>query len=63
MKRILIILCALLIPVPGFAGGEQALQPSDDRHMKNLRRKIEPDPKQPTYIHTVYGVGYRLVGP
>jgi len=34
-----------------------------DTHIKNLRRKIEPDPKHPTYIHTVYGIGYRLVGP
>jgi two-component system alkaline phosphatase synthesis response regulator PhoP len=34
-----------------------------DSHIKNLRKKIEPDPKHPTYIHTVYGVGYRLVGP
>jgi len=32
-----------------------------DTHIKNLRHKIEPDPKQPTYIQTVYGVGYRLV--
>ena len=31
-----------------------------DSHVKNLRRKIEPDPKHPTYIETVYGVGYRL---
>jgi two-component system alkaline phosphatase synthesis response regulator PhoP len=31
-----------------------------DSHIKNLRRKIEPDPKQPTYIQTVYGVGYRF---
>ncbi len=31
-----------------------------DSHIKNLRRKIEPDPKHPTYIETVYGVGYRL---
>jgi two-component system alkaline phosphatase synthesis response regulator PhoP len=34
-----------------------------DSHIKNLRRKIEPDPKHPTYIHTVYGISYRLVGP
>jgi len=34
-----------------------------DSHIKNLRRKIEPDPKQPTYIQTVYGVGYRLQAP
>jgi two-component system alkaline phosphatase synthesis response regulator PhoP len=32
-----------------------------DSHMRNLRAKIEPDPRQPTYIQTVYGVGYRLV--
>ncbi len=31
-----------------------------DSHIKNLRRKIEPDPANPTYIQTVYGVGYRL---
>ncbi len=31
-----------------------------DSHIKNMRRKIEPDPKSPTYIQTVYGVGYRL---
>lgn len=34
-----------------------------DSHIKNLRKKIEPDTKHPTYIQTVYGVGYRLVGP
>jgi two-component system OmpR family response regulator len=33
---------------------------SVDSHIKNLRRKIEPDPRQPRYIHTVYGVGYRF---
>jgi len=31
-----------------------------DSHIKNLRRKIETDPAQPRYIHTVYGVGYKL---
>ena len=31
-----------------------------DVHVKNLRRKIEPDPRQPTYVKTVYGVGYRF---
>ena len=33
-----------------------------DTHIRNLRRKIEADPDAPTYIQTVYGVGYRLVG-
>ncbi|MBX3059582.1 MAG: response regulator transcription factor [Anaerolineae bacterium] len=31
-----------------------------DVHIKNLRAKIEPDPRQPRYIETVYGVGYRF---
>jgi two-component system, OmpR family, alkaline phosphatase synthesis response regulator PhoP len=31
-----------------------------DTHIKNLRRKIEPDPHEPRYLQTVYGVGYRL---
>ena len=33
---------------------------SVDSHIKNIRRKIEPDPRQPRYIQTVYGIGYRL---
>jgi two-component system alkaline phosphatase synthesis response regulator PhoP len=31
-----------------------------DSHVKNLRRKIEPDITDPTYIQTVYGIGYRF---
>ena len=31
-----------------------------DTHMRNLRKKIEPDANNPTYIQTVYGVGYRM---
>jgi DNA-binding response OmpR family regulator len=31
-----------------------------DSHVKNLRRKIEPDPTHPTIVQTVTGVGYRL---
>ena len=33
---------------------------SIDSHIKNLRRKIEPDPAEPVLILTVYGVGYRF---
>ena len=33
---------------------------SIDAHVKNLRRKIEPDLSNPTYILTVYGIGYRF---
>jgi len=31
-----------------------------DAHVKNLRRKIEPDPHNPRYVLTVYGVGYKF---
>lgn len=31
-----------------------------DVHIRNLRTKIEPDPKNPIYIETVYGMGYRF---
>lgn len=31
-----------------------------DSHIKNLRKKIEPDPRIPVWILTVYGTGYRL---
>jgi two-component system, OmpR family, alkaline phosphatase synthesis response regulator PhoP len=34
---------------------------SIDSHIKNIRRKIEPDPRTPRYIQTVYGVGYRFI--
>ncbi len=39
-----------------FAGYERTI----DVHVKNLRIKIEPDTKNPEYIETVYGVGYRM---
>jgi DNA-binding response OmpR family regulator len=32
-----------------------------DRHVASLRKKIEPDPDEPTYIQTVYGIGYKFV--
>ena len=32
-----------------------------DTHVKNLRRKIEEDPKEPHYLLTVHGVGYRFI--
>jgi two-component system OmpR family response regulator len=31
-----------------------------DTHVKNLRRKLEPDPRLPRYVLTVHGVGYRF---
>lgn len=34
-----------------------------DAHIKNLRSKLERDPKNPRYIETVFGVGYRFSSP
>ena len=31
-----------------------------DTHVKNIRRKLEPDPRRPRYLLTAYGVGYRF---
>jgi DNA-binding response OmpR family regulator len=39
-----------------FEGYERTI----DAHVKNLRRKIEPDPGTPRYVETVHGIGYRL---
>jgi len=33
-----------------------------DTHIKNLRQKVEDDPKEPKYLITIHGVGYRLGG-
>ena len=38
----------------------EAYERAIDAHVKNIRRKIEPDPRTPRYIQTVFGVGYRL---
>ncbi|MBZ0306177.1 MAG: response regulator transcription factor, partial [Anaerolineae bacterium] len=37
------------------------LERTIDVHIKNLRKKIEPDPTNPTYVQTVYGVGYKFI--
>jgi DNA-binding response OmpR family regulator len=33
---------------------------SIDAHVKNLRRKLEPNPAEPRYVLTVYGIGYKF---
>jgi DNA-binding response OmpR family regulator len=39
-----------------FEGYERTI----DSHVKNLRRKVEPDPEHPSHIITVHGVGYKV---
>ncbi len=41
-----------------FEGYERTI----DAHVKNLRQKIEDDPRNPTFIKTVYGLGYKFIG-
>jgi DNA-binding response OmpR family regulator len=41
-------------------GDEDGVERTIDVHIRNLRTKIEPDPANPQYIQTVFGVGYRL---
>jgi len=42
-----------------FEGYERAI----DSHIKNLRAKLDDDPKEPRFVHTVFGVGYRFEPP
>jgi DNA-binding response OmpR family regulator len=65
-------LLAMLIAWPGHVFSREILlerlQGNDydgvertiDVHIRNLRKKIEPDPTRPRYIRTVFGVGYRV---
>jgi len=50
----------LLDRVQGYAF--EGYQRTVDAHVKNLRQKIEPDPKHPRYVLTAYGVGYKFSG-
>jgi DNA-binding response OmpR family regulator len=45
-----------LLANSGFAGLENTL----NVHIRNLRMKVEPDPANPLYIETVFGIGYRF---
>ena len=40
----------------------ESVERTVDVHVRNLRTKIEPDPGEPRYIETVFGVGYRFRG-
>jgi DNA-binding response OmpR family regulator len=41
-----------------FEGYERTI----DAHVKNLRQKIEDNPREPAFIRTVYGIGYKFIG-
>jgi DNA-binding response OmpR family regulator len=41
----------------------EAYERAIDAHVKNIRRKLEPDPARPRFVQTVYGVGYRVAEP
>ncbi|MEP6921446.1 MAG: response regulator transcription factor [bacterium] len=45
-----------------FGDDYDGLERTIDAHIMNLRRKIEPDRLQPSFIVTVYGVGYKFTG-
>jgi DNA-binding response OmpR family regulator len=38
----------------------ESFERSIDSHIRRLRQKIEPDPKDPRYVLTVFGVGYKF---
>ena len=38
----------------------QSYERSVDAHIRNIRKKLEPDPRNPSYIETVHGIGYRF---
>jgi DNA-binding response OmpR family regulator len=46
----------MLVFGPDYEGFERTI----DVHLMNLRKKIEPQPEQPIYLQTVYGIGYKL---
>lgn len=48
----------LLEKIHGFS--HDGYDRSIDAHIKNIRRKLEPDPSEPIYILTVYGIGYQF---
>ncbi|UCC89367.1 MAG: response regulator transcription factor [Anaerolineales bacterium] len=51
----------LLDKVQGYA--YEGYERTVDAHVKNLRHKIEEDPKNPRYILTAYGLGYKFAEP
>ena len=50
---------ALLAETSGY--DRESAERAVDTHVSNLRRKIEPNPRRPVHLLTVYGVGYKLL--
>jgi two-component system, OmpR family, alkaline phosphatase synthesis response regulator PhoP len=50
----------LIDNVWGYAAGEETLDAAVNTAINKLRSKIEPDPANPRYIHSVHGIGYRF---
>jgi two-component system alkaline phosphatase synthesis response regulator PhoP len=48
----------LLDAIHGYA--VESYERAIDAHVKNVRRKLEPEPRRPRYLLTVHGVGYRF---
>ncbi|WP_306214060.1 response regulator transcription factor [Actinoplanes sp. RD1] len=42
--------------------GRESTERTIDTHISNLRRKLEPNPRRPVLLLTVYGVGYKMAG-
>jgi DNA-binding response OmpR family regulator len=51
----------LLEAVHGVA--DESYERAIDAHVKNVRRKLEPEPHEPRFVQTVHGVGYRFAEP
>jgi two-component system alkaline phosphatase synthesis response regulator PhoP len=47
--------------IKALGGNQEGVGRSLDTHIKNLRRKIEPNPQKPVIIQTVFGVGYKMI--
>lgn len=45
-----------------FGGDTDSFDRVIDTHIKNLRKKVESDPRNPEYIKTVHGLGYKFGG-
>ena len=49
--------CSNTLPGEAFDGAVRTI----DVHIRHLRQKIEPDARNPRYIETIFGIGYRFM--